>query len=145
MSQSFMQYQNRAASNGGGEMAINTDLATTEAGGARDALDPTVAAPVTNVAEYGFEGRFEDWAEDARFYEYSKAANPIGSGHTSKVPIKSFGADLYVDGPSRVIPLNLSREFGHPPRPGTSPALVANFVRIRAGERIATNPNATSQ
>src|SRR6201747_1830034 len=136
MSQSFMQYQNRAASNGGGEMAINTDLATTEAGGARDALDPTVAAPVTNVAEFGFEGRFEDWADDARYFEYSKAANPIGSGHTSKVPIRSFGRDLYTDGPSRIIPLDLSGELGITTGPATSPALVANFVRIRAGEQI---------
>ncbi|MDT5082025.1 MAG: hypothetical protein QOJ80_6662, partial [Mycobacterium sp.] len=57
-------------------MSTNTAFVTTEGGGARDALDPTIAAPVTNVAEYGFEGRFEDWAEDARYYEYSKAANP---------------------------------------------------------------------
>src|ERR1700712_1567150 len=106
MSQSFMHSQNRATSNGSGEMSINTDLVTTEVGGECDALDPTVAAPVTNVAEYGFEGRFEDWAEDALFYEYSKAANPIGSGHTSKVPIKAFGRDLYADGPSRIIPLD---------------------------------------
>ena len=43
-------------------------------------LDATVPAPMTNVAEYGFEGRFEEWADDARYFEYSKAANPIGSG-----------------------------------------------------------------
>jgi gentisate 1,2-dioxygenase len=126
-------------------MSINTALVTTEVGGERDTLDPTIAAPVTNVAEYGFEGRFEDWAEDARYYEYSKAANPIGSGHTSKVPIKAFGRDLYADGPSRIIPLDLSSELGIADGPATSPALVANFMRIRAGERIATNPNATSQ
>lgn len=110
-----------------------------------DALDPTVPAPMTNVAEYGFEGRFEDWAEDARYFEYSKAANPIGSGHTSHVPITSFGRELYVDGPTRIIPLDLSTELGIDDGPATSPALVAHFVRIRAGERIATSPNATSQ
>ena len=43
-------------------------------------LDPTIPAPMINVAEYGFEGRFEDWADDARYFEYSKAANPVGSG-----------------------------------------------------------------
>ena len=100
---------------------------------------------MTNVAEYGFEGRFEDWAEDARYFEYSKAANPIGSGHTSHVPIKSFGRDLYLDGPTRAIPLDLSAELGINGGPATSPALVAHFVRIRAGEQIATSPNATSQ
>ena len=78
-----------------------------------DAVDPTIPAPMTNVAEYAFEGRFEDWAEDAHYFEYSKAANPIGSGHTSRVPIKAFGRDLYVDGPTRVIPLDLSDRPGH--------------------------------
>ena len=125
-------------------MSINTDLGTSEIG-ERDGLNPTIAAPVTNVAEYGFEGRFEDWAEDARYFEYSKAADPIGSGHTSKVPIKAFSRDLYADGPSRIIPLDLSNELGIGDGPATSPALMANFMRIRAGERIATNPNATSQ
>jgi gentisate 1,2-dioxygenase len=108
-------------------------------------LDPTVPAPATNVAEYGFEGRFEDWVEDARYFEYSTAANPIGSGYTSSVPIRAFNRDLYLDDPTRVIPLDLSAELGIGGGPATSPALVAHFVRIRAGERIATNPNATSQ
>ena len=84
-------------------------------------------------------------AQDARYFEYSKAANPIGSGHTSRVPIKSFGRDLYLDGPTRIIPLDLSTELGINGGPATSPALVAHFVRIRAGEQIATSPNATSQ
>ena len=66
-----------------------------------DALDPTIPAPMTNVAKYGFEGRFEAWAEDARYFEYSKAANPIGSGHTSKIPIKAFSRELYADAPPR--------------------------------------------
>jgi hypothetical protein len=26
-------------------------------------VDPTVPTPMTNVAEYGFEGRFVDWAD----------------------------------------------------------------------------------
>jgi gentisate 1,2-dioxygenase len=111
----------------------------------RTDVDPTIPAPATNVAEFGFEGRFEDWADDARYFEYSKAANPIGSGHTSKVPIKSFGPDLYTDGPSRIIPLDLSGELEITTGPATSPALVANFVRLRAGEQIVTSPNATSQ
>jgi gentisate 1,2-dioxygenase len=126
-----------------GAMSSTTFPVTGDVGG--DAFDPTIPAPTTNVAEYGFEGRFEDWAEDARYFEYSKAANPIGSGLTSHVPIKSFGRDLYLDGPTRVIPLDLSTELGINGGPATSPALAAHFVRIRAGEQIATNPNATSQ
>ena len=110
-----------------------------------DALDPTIPAPMTNVAKYGFEGRFEAWAEDARYFEYSKAANPIGSGHTSKIPIKAFSRELYADGPTQIIPLDLSDELGIIGGPATSPALIAHFVRIRAAETIATNPDATSE
>ena len=75
-------------------------------------LDPTIPAPMTNVAEYGFEGRFEDWADDARYFEYSKAANPIGSGHAPQVPIARFGPELYLDQPTGVVPLDLSKELG---------------------------------
>src|ERR1700751_3720233 len=62
-------------------------------------LDPTIPAPMTNVAEYGFGGRFEDWADradwadQARYFEYSKAANPIGSGYVPQVRIKRFGPE----------------------------------------------------
>jgi gentisate 1,2-dioxygenase len=122
---------------------MTTGRMTTDIGA--DAFDPTVPAPAINVAEYGFEGRFEDWVQDARYFEYSAAANPIGSGHTSSVPIRAFNRDLYLDGPTRIIPLDLSAELGIPGGPATSPALVAHFVRINAGDRIATSPNATSQ
>jgi gentisate 1,2-dioxygenase len=108
-------------------------------------LDPTVPAPMTNVAEYGFEGRFEDWADDARYFEYSKAANPIGSGYAPQVPITRFGPEMYMDQPTGVVPLDLSKELGIKTGEVTSPALLANFVRIRAGEQIDTSPNATSQ
>jgi gentisate 1,2-dioxygenase len=108
-------------------------------------LDPTIPAPMTNVAEYGFEGRFEDWADDARYFEYSKAANPIGSGRAPMVPIVRFGPEIYMDQPTGVVPLDLSKELGITTGAATSPALSANFLRIRAGEQIDTSPNATSQ
>jgi gentisate 1,2-dioxygenase len=108
-------------------------------------FDPTVPAPMTNVAKYGFEGRFESWADDARYFEYSRAANPIGSGHTPRVPIARFSPDLYLDEATGVVPLDLSSELGITTGEATSPALLANFVRIRANEQIDTNPNATSQ
>ena len=76
-------------------------------------LDPTVPAPMTNVAEYGFEGRFEEWADDARYFEYSKAANPIGSGHAPQVPIVRFGPEIYLDEPTGVVPLDLSEGVGY--------------------------------
>ena len=108
-------------------------------------LDPTIPAPMTNVAEYGFEGRFEEWADDARYFEYSKAANPIGSGHAPQVPIVRFGPEVYMDQPTGIVPLDLSGQLGIDTGKATSPALLANFVRIRAGEQIDSNPNATSQ
>ena len=108
-------------------------------------LDPTIPAPMTNVAEYGFEGRFEEWADDARYFEYSKAANPIGSGHAPQVPIVRFGPEIYLDQPTGVVPLDLSKDLGVKTGEATSPALLANFVRIRAAEQIDTSPNATSQ
>ena len=120
-------------------------MSITATGVPADTLDPTVPAPATNVAEYGFEGRFEDWADDARYFEYSKAANPIGSGHTPKVPVVRFAPELYNDGPTRIVPLDLSQELGITSGAATSPGLLASFVRIQAGERISTSPNATSQ
>src|SRR6202048_3954165 len=108
-------------------------------------LDPTIPAPMTNVAEYGCEGRFEDWADDAHYFEYSKAANPIGSGHAPQVPITRFDPEIYVDQPTGVFPLDLSEELGIETGAATSPALLANFIRIRIGEQIDASPNATSQ
>lgn len=110
-----------------------------------DTLDPTIPAPMADVAEFGFEGRFEDWADDARYFEYTQAADPIGSGHTPRVPIAQFSSELYQDQPTGIIPLDLSGDMGITTGDATSPALLANFVRIRAGEQIDTNPNATSQ
>jgi gentisate 1,2-dioxygenase len=108
-------------------------------------LDPTIPAPMTNLAEYGFEGRFDEWADDARYFEYSKAANPIASGDAPQVPIMQFGPELYLDRPTGVVPLDLSTDLGLKDGAATSPALLANFLRIRAGEQIDTSPNATSQ
>ncbi|MCV7099419.1 cupin domain-containing protein [Mycobacterium palustre] len=111
-------------------------------------LDPTVPAPPTNVAERGFEGRLDDWADwegSARYFEYSKAANPIGSGHAPQVPVRRFGPELYLDAPTGAVALDLSDDLGLATGPATSPALLASFVRIRAGEHVDTNPNATSQ
>jgi hypothetical protein len=42
-------------------------------------LDPTLAAPMTNVAEYGFERRFEGRADHARHLRTSTSASPIAA------------------------------------------------------------------
>jgi gentisate 1,2-dioxygenase len=87
----------------------------------------------------------EDWSGDARYFEYSKAADPLGIGLTPAIPIETFAADLHVGGPSRIVPLDLSAALGIDTGPATSPALLANFIRIRPGEKVATAPNASSE
>jgi gentisate 1,2-dioxygenase len=82
--------------------------------------------------------------ENCLYYEYTKAADPIGSGAISKIPFTEFGRELHETGSTRIIPLDISEELGCE-GPATSPALCANFVRILAGEALSTNFNATSQ
>lgn len=86
----------------------------------------------------------EDWTADARFFEYSQAADPIGAGVISPIPAVAFPAALYAGGPTRVVPLDLSEALRTPYR-ATSPALLASFVRINAGDDLTLEPNATSQ
>jgi gentisate 1,2-dioxygenase len=82
--------------------------------------------------------------ETGRYYEYTKAADPIGSGAISLIPFADFGSELHETGCTRIIPLDISQQLGCA-GPATSPALCANFVRILAGEKLSTNFNATSQ
>jgi len=86
----------------------------------------------------------EPWTLNAQYFEYSRAANPIASGQTSQVPFADFPSRLHRDGPTRIIPFDLSKQL-RCSSPATSPALCANFLRIQQGERIETNPNATSE
>ncbi len=105
----------------------------------------TTIAGKPDVAGARGDTRAPDWTGDARYFEYSSAADPIGSGHTCPVPITAFPRSLYVDGPSRVVPLDLAGELGITAGPATSPALLASFVRITAGDVVTTDVNATSQ
>lgn len=86
----------------------------------------------------------ENWTRDAQFFEYTSAADPIGSGMISPVPAVEFDPSLYNSGETRLIPLDLSKEL-KTPYPATAPSLLANFIRIKAGEFIHTQPNATSE
>ena len=82
--------------------------------------------------------------ENGSYYEYTKAADPVGSGVISKIPFAEFGSELHKTGSTRIIPLDISKKLNCE-GPATSPALCANFVRILAGEELSTNFNATSQ
>ncbi|MBV8681392.1 MAG: hypothetical protein JO111_00860 [Caulobacteraceae bacterium] len=73
---------------------------------------------------------------DAEWFEYSKAANPVRPGLSPQVPFHAFGAELYADGPTRIVPLDLSDRLGGLVGPATSPGLCANFMRILPGETL---------
>ncbi|MFN9437177.1 MAG: cupin [Planctomycetota bacterium] len=84
-----------------------------------------------------------DLTQDGGYLEYTKAANPIGSGTIPPIPIVQFSADLHASGPSRMIPLD-SSEALRCQSPASSASLLASFIRIRAGERLTTGNQATS-
>ncbi|WCK56502.1 cupin domain-containing protein [Aneurinibacillus sp. Ricciae_BoGa-3] len=86
----------------------------------------------------------ENWTGDARYYEYTTAADPIGSGIISPIPAVQFGPELYNAGQTRMVTLDLSKEL-RTEYPATSPSLLAHFIRIEAGDTITTQPNATSE
>jgi gentisate 1,2-dioxygenase len=81
---------------------------------------------------------------DAEIFEYSKAADPISSGATPRIPVKTFPSELYASGATRVVPLDLSKEL-KTDYPVTGPSVLASFVRIKAGESITTSDDATSE
>lgn len=88
--------------------------------------------------------QLQQLTENGCYFEYTTAADPIGSGAISPVPFAEFASELHETGNTRLIPLDVSDKLGCP-GPATSPALCANFVRILAGESLAINFNATSQ
>ncbi len=86
---------------------------------------------------------YDSLVNNALYYEYSTSANPIGSGIISEVPFVVFPSSLHEQGPTRIIPLDISDQLGCS-YPATSPALLANFIHIQAGESFTTENNATS-
>ncbi|WP_052192108.1 cupin [Pseudomonas parafulva] len=82
--------------------------------------------------------------EDAEYFEYSKAANPIAAKLISQIPFQTFPSSLYSDGASHIVALDLSDRLGTE-GPATSPGLSANFIRLNAGDSLTLKPNATSQ
>jgi len=86
----------------------------------------------------------EDWTGDARFHEYTRAANPVGRT-TPLVPVAQFPAALHRDAPTGVVTLDLSGPLAVADGPATSPALLASFLTVRAGDELATAPVATSE
>ncbi len=88
--------------------------------------------------------RLKELSQQALYFEYSKAADPIGSGSISRVPYAEFLSELHQKSVTALIPLDVSEALGCE-GPATSPALCANFVHILPNEKITTSFNATSQ
>ncbi len=86
----------------------------------------------------------KELSQQALYFEYTKAADPIGSGSISQVPYAEFLSELHQTNVTALIPLDVSEALGCE-GPATSPALCANFVHILPNEKITTSFNATSQ
>jgi gentisate 1,2-dioxygenase len=99
----------------------------------------TPSAPGLLVGE-----ALEDWTGDALFYEYTKAADPIGSGAISHVPVVRFSPSLHTGGPTRMVLLDNAGALGVD-YPATSPGLLAAFVVLTAHGSLRTASDATSE
>ncbi len=86
----------------------------------------------------------EDWSGDARFHEYSTAADPVGSGVIPPVPVHRFPASLHRGPGTRLVPLDLSAPLAVD-YPATSPALLAAFMVLDPGDTVTTGPDSTSE
>lgn len=80
------------------------------------------------------------WSADALFYEFSAAVAP----KLPAIPCTTFSAGLHQQGPTQIIPLDLSDQL-QCTTPAISPTLSAYFLRICAGETLNLYPRATAQ
>lgn len=85
----------------------------------------------------------EDWTGDALFHEYTRAANPVGRS-TPLIPLEQFPAECHLDAPTGLVDLDLADALGVE-GPATSPALLAGFVVVHAGDVLATTSVASSE
>lgn len=81
-----------------------------------------------------------EWTVGAQFHEYTSAVNP----QMPVIDVQDFPSSLHEQGPTRVIPFDLSEQLMNS-YPSTTPNLMANFLRICSGESLPTHAQATSQ
>src|SRR5450631_3050382 len=81
-----------------------------------------------------------EWGAAALFNEYMSAVNPS----MPKITIEAFDSSLHETGNTRIIPLDLSHAL-KTNYPATTPNLMANFVRICAGDTIVTSAITSSE
>ena len=87
----------------------------------------------------------EDWTGDARYFEYSRAANPVGSGHIPRLPLAQFPAERHRAVRTGILPFDVSEQLAIGEGTATAPALLASFIRIATGDSVETAPVATSE
>jgi gentisate 1,2-dioxygenase len=86
----------------------------------------------------------EDWTGDARFYEYTKAVDPLAAGTIAPVPVRRFAPEPGGGEHSRLVLLDLSAELGTS-YPASSPALLASFAVILPEDPLTTTDACTSE
>lgn len=79
------------------------------------------------------------WSQSAELYEYTSAVNPT----LPPVPILSYQRKLHMEGPTRIIPFDLSESLGCLSA-ACSPNLYAAYIRIREREQIEARANASA-
>jgi len=81
---------------------------------------------------------------DPLYYEYTKAADPVGSGFIPKVPTGEFPSSNHLTGGTKIVSFDKSKEL-KTEYPATTPCLLANYIKILPNEAVTTKPNATSE
>jgi len=104
----------------------------------------TATAPHVHEPVAARGSQVEQLTAAADVHDYRRASNPLATGAVPPIPGGRFPARLHEAGPSGVVPLDLSAALKCA-GPATTPGLSSNFVRIVAGDAVATAANATSQ
>ena len=91
----------------------------------------------------GQQAILHDWQDPIRIHDDRQAANPVRPGLTPPIPLQQWSPQLHAEGPSAILPLDLSQQLGCE-GPATSPGLAAHFVRLLPGESLTAAATATS-
>lgn len=82
----------------------------------------------------------QQWEQQAETKEYMSAVNPP----MPKIDVVGFPSSMHQSGETRIIPLDLSETL-KTAYPATTPNLMANYLKIAAGETLKTDAKAASQ
>ena len=82
----------------------------------------------------------QQWEAQADVKEYMSAVNPP----MPKIDVIDYPSSLHQGGETRIVPFDLSKQL-ETSYAATSPNLMANFIKISAGDTIKTDAKVTSQ